>query len=250
MILYFSGAGNSRLGAQILAKKLEDELVSINDIIKNNLQKEFRSEKPFVVVAPIYAWRLPRIVERLLNEATFIGNKNIYFVATMGESFGVADNYCETISQNKNLHFKGFKGVVMPEVYIIMYDIDDRESINCMVKNAALEFEEIAEQIKVGAEFEGYKHTVMDRVCSGLVNSFFYKFMLNTKKIYVTEECISCGKCVSGCPLNNIELHEGKPVFENNCTHCTACIHNCPKRAIEVKGKTEKRGRYECPRIV
>ena len=35
------------------------------------------------------------------------------------------------------------------------------------------------------------------------------------------------------CPLNNIRLENGKPVWGKHCTHCMACICDCPKEAIE-----------------
>ena len=48
-----------------------------------------------------------------------------------------------------------------------------------------------------------------------------------------TDACIGCGKCVELCPLNNIRLENGKPVWGKHCTHCMACICYCPKEAIE-----------------
>ena len=52
-------------------------------------------------------------------------------------------------------------------------------------------------------------------------------------KIQNPEQCIHCGKCVKLCPLNNITLKDGRPLWGNQCTHCMACIGNCPTRAIE-----------------
>ncbi|WP_408610337.1 EFR1 family ferrodoxin [Lacrimispora sphenoides] len=55
---------------------------------------------------------------------------------------------------------------------------------------------------------------------------------------------LSCGKCAELCPLNNIILTDGKPVWGNHCTHCMACLHRCPTEAIEYKKKTQ--GKAEC----
>ena len=79
MILYFTGTGNSKYVANALGHRLNDEVVSLNTIIKYKRTARFRSDKAFVIVAPIYAWRLPRVVEDLLKETEFIGNKNVYF---------------------------------------------------------------------------------------------------------------------------------------------------------------------------
>ena len=59
-----------------------------------------------------------------------------------------------------------------------------------------------------------------------------------------SEACIGCGKCVELCPLSNIYLENGKPVWGKNCTHCMACICYCPKEAIEYGRKSKGKPRY------
>ena len=68
---------------------------------------------------------------------------------------------------------------------------------------------------------------------SGPVNPVFYRFFVKADAFRATGACIGCGKCVELCPLNNIHLENGKPVWGKNCTHCMACICYCPKEAIE-----------------
>ena len=61
MIIYFSGTGNSRFAAEFLAKQLGDELLNAGQRIKSGEQDELHSVRPWVIVAPTYAWRtLPR----------------------------------------------------------------------------------------------------------------------------------------------------------------------------------------------
>ena len=67
MILYFSSTGNSKFVAEILKMDLQDTAVSLNHIFKNNLKLEFYTETPYVIVCPIYAWRLPRKIETFLK---------------------------------------------------------------------------------------------------------------------------------------------------------------------------------------
>ena len=68
---------------------------------------------------------------------------------------------------------------------------------------------------------------------SGPVNPAFYRFFVKADAFRATDACIECGKCVERCPLNNIRLENGKPVWGKHCTHCMACICDCPKEAIE-----------------
>ena len=67
MIIYFSGTGNSKFVAEYLADKLEDSILSLNKVIKNGEKLVCTSEKPYIIVAPIYAWRFPGKIEEILN---------------------------------------------------------------------------------------------------------------------------------------------------------------------------------------
>lgn len=88
----------------------------------------------------------------------------------------------------------------------------------------------------------------MDKLNSGLINDLFYPLFVHSKKFYATEDCISCGKCKTLCPLNNIEIKGGKPVWGNSCTHCMACICRCPTNAIEYGSHSKGLIRYVCPK--
>ena len=49
-------------------------------------------------------------------------------------------------------------------------------------------------------------------------------------------KCISCGACVSACPVNAIEFDEdGKAKINTDiCIHCGTCQAICPVNAIEI----------------
>lgn len=64
--------------------------------------------------------------------------------------------------------------------------------------------------------------------------SFSFGRMFGGKSGYfITDKCVSCGNCVSGCPQNCIIA--GKPYFieQKNCLRCGNCYENCPAGAIE-----------------
>lgn len=60
----------------------------------------------------------------------------------------------------------------------------------------------------------------------------------------VSDACVGCGQCASKCPLNNIELRNGKPEWGKQCTHCMACISYCPAKAIEYGKRSVGKPRY------
>ncbi|MCQ2592998.1 MAG: EFR1 family ferrodoxin [Treponema sp.] len=250
MILCFTGTGNSLHIADGLARRLNDEVVSLNNVIKNNQERKFVSEKPFVVVAPIYAWRLPRIIEELLPACTFEGSKDIYFVPTMGSETGKADEYCAEICRDMGMEFKGLCGVPMPDNYVVAYKVADDEKIKTMLQDAKGRMDCIAQAIKSGISIQKTDKTSFSGIKSGIINKLFVKFATSDKNYKANDECISCGLCEMVCPVNNIQMENGKPAFKGNCVACYSCIHRCPKAAINIGNKTQDKGRYICPESV
>ena len=82
MVLYFTGTGNSKFVAVALAEALQDSVLSLNSVMQRGESLSVYSEKPYVIVAPIHAWRYPQAVEQMLQEGDFQGCKDVYCVAT------------------------------------------------------------------------------------------------------------------------------------------------------------------------
>ncbi len=60
------------------------------------------------------------------------------------------------------------------------------------------------------------------------------KLMLSFDKTYKTiDKCNGCGICEKVCPVDNIIMEKGKPVWQNQCENCIACYSWCPNKAIE-----------------
>lgn len=243
MILYFSGTGNSRHAAELIHSVVGGEIVSINDIIKNSKPCVFDSELPYVIVCPTYAWRVPRIVEKFIDKTEFRGNKRIYFVLTCGDGAGNAWHYAKELSHRKKLIFKGLKSIVMPENYIAMFNSPSPGEAVDILKKADNEILAIAEKIKASSPIRD-RVSLLGKILSGAVNPVFYKLFVRADGFRSTVKCVSCGKCAEVCPLNNISLKNGKPVWGKSCTHCMACICLCPAQAIEYKNKSVGKYRY------
>lgn len=54
---------------------------------------------------------------------------------------------------------------------------------------------------------------------------------VSLKKIYMNEECVSCGMCAKNCPAGCIN-HKEKTVNNETCLKCFKCVSLCPKNAI------------------
>ena len=244
MIFYFSGTGNSQLAAKKIADITEDELISINQQLRENQTGAFCSDRPFVFVTPTYAWRIPRIVEEWIRDTRFDGNRDTYFVLTCGDNCGNAAKYVHELCAVKGFHFRGLSQIAMPENYLAMFPTPGGAECREILQKADPVIEAISKTIKNGEPLPQKHISPADRIMSGPVNGMFYALFVHDKKFTVTDACVSCGKCARRCPLTNITLEDGKPVWHGNCTHCMACIGGCPAKAIEYGAKSRSRHRY------
>lgn len=48
------------------------------------------------------------------------------------------------------------------------------------------------------------------------------------------EKCTGCGMCQNVCPVEAIELEDGKAVINDDCIECGACVAECPNEAISL----------------
>lgn len=244
MIIYFSGTGNSRYVANVINSSIDDEMVSMNDLLKTGIRKPLVSEKPFVFVTPTYGWRIPRIASNFIHETDFSGNDKVYFVMTCGDGTGNAAGYARKLCAAKNLIFMGLASVIMPENYIAMFKVPDKAQAEAIIAKAEPGIHSIADYIKNGQQLPSESVTLADRFLSSVVNPIFYRFIVSAKGFYAIDKCVACGKCVRLCPLSNIRLLEGKPQWGKECTHCMACICGCPEEAIEYKNESQGKPRY------
>lgn len=245
MILYFSGTGNSRFTAKIIAEKTGDTLVSINDLLKKNETKaELSSLKPFVFVAPSYAARIPRVVEHFIRTARFTGNKKAYFVMTAFENIGSAGKYNKKTCKKAGLEYAGTTAILMAENYVVMYNIPSQKEAEQLAREAEPSIIQTALAIAAGKTIEPPAGSTNDKMMSNIVNPIFYPLFVHAKGFHATDSCTGCGACAVNCPLNNIHLENSRPVWNNTCTHCMACISRCPQHAIEYNNATQKRERF------
>lgn len=244
MILYFSGSGNSRYVAKELGTLLNDEVVSLNSRIKNNDISVLFSDKPYVIVCPIYAWRIPKIVEEHLKATKLLGNNKVYLFITACGSSGNGDSYAKEFFTGMKMEYMGSHTFYMLGSYVAFMenpDLNKAEEVNKQVQISLLTlFKYIQNESKLPFQ----KVSIFGKFMSRFANPFFYKHIIGKDGFYITNKCIGCGKCVGVCPLNNIHMKNDNPVWDHKCTHCMACVHQCPRSAIEFKKITIKKNRY------
>ncbi len=254
MILYFSGTGNSKYCAEKIAKELNEQVCSINDMMKKNIQ-EIDAKKDSVLgfVCPTYDFDLSYAVAEFLEtlHGLYVSKEAYVFALfTCGKSCGAAENTMRRILQDKGIPLHGAYKVEMPDNYIPMFPLISKEEQQNVLKEADICLDEIIHQIR------GRKETTIITPQMPAPMRWIIKKVAvpnqrkATKNFWVTEECIGCGQCERICPKNIIHLKDGKPVWvKDDCACCLGCLHRCPKQAIQYGKKTVRRGRYTNPNV-
>ena len=244
MILYFSGTGNSKYVAQRIADALDEPLCSLNDRIKSGDTAPVETGGRLIIVTPTYAWRIPRIVREWLLNTTLTGAKQAWFVMTCGGEIGNAGKYNHALCQEKGLTCMGTAQLLMPENYIAMFGAPQASEARQIVSKAEPDIDRAIAAIAAGEQFPPTRNNLYDRFMSGPVNPIFYSFFVKAKAFTTSDACVGCGQCAERCPMNNITLQNGRPVWGGRCTHCMACICYCPVEAIEYGKKSLGKPRY------
>lgn len=246
MVLYFSATGNTRFIAKEVAKGLDDDCIDLLPLIKKGGGQTLRSDKPFVICAPVYVCEMPRFLASFLRKQILEGNKDVYFIFTSGGYAGISGTLAGSIIRHKNMNYMGHAEFKMPRNYIISesYPLLEEDEILERIRDSKSRIPQVVETIRNGGRLKARYVFLLEKAVTLPFNPIWVKYRQPAEDFYATDKCIGCGACVKLCPLNNIELSEGRPVWTDSCAHCMACIGNCPVEAIEYGDITKTKYRY------
>ncbi len=240
MIYYFSGTGNSEWVARQIAAGTGMKLDNIARLI-HSTAVSFVSQTDGIVgfVFPIHAWGAPDVVLEFTERLNIQESTYRFAIATCGDEAGCALNY---FSKKFPLHSAW--SIRMPNNYIPMADIDKPEQIRRKIDEANRLIPEICNCIQARQSVWQVHKGSFANLKSRFINPLFRNYALSAKSFYAEDHCTSCGICVQACPMENIELKEGRPIWADHCVQCMSCIHRCPVQAIQIGMATKTRGRY------
>ncbi len=253
MIFYFTGTGNSLYAAQHLNHELDEPLISIAAELNSGKSLEFglSPDEKVGFVYPVYAWQPPYMVIDFVKALKLKNYRNNYLfsVSTCGDEEGYTTRVLNKSLSRKGLKLNSAFSLVMPNNYMIgSYNLDSEAEVEEKLADAEDRLAEISSAIKTKQDH--LFDTVIGSQAfkkSYIINYFFKKYAMDTKKFYATDNCNACGLCSEICNTNNITV-EGKPAWGNICVQCFACINRCPEAAIQYGNHTQTKGRYFNPK--
>ena len=244
MILYFSGTGNSKYVAKRIADALGDEIVNLNDRIKASDTSLVETGERVIIVTPTYAWRIPRVVRDWLLKTELRGARLAWFVMTCGSEIGNADQYNRELCAEKGLACMGTAQIVMPENYIAMFSAPQADKARQIVAQAEPSIDRAIAAIQANQPFAPTREQPLRPLHERPSQSDFLQMFRQSERLYRVKRLHRLRSCVKRCPMNNVAIKDGKPVWGKACTHCMACICYCPVSAIEYGKKSVGQPRY------
>ena len=266
-IFYFSGTGNSLCVARDLARSINGKAVSIASAITKEIIKT--DADTIGIVFPAYFGAvlggIPLIIRKFVGRLESIGSKYIFAVATYGLGRPDFNVLTETIQSHGGNIAAGF-AVKMPFYYLYLsgHGALTMKKRQTMFDNWNKKLEVIVDFVSARKEgkFENpgllfrllvppgklyYAHVLKKLTQMKLPLPEHIKWM--DSKFSPDDTCDACGVCSTICPVNNIDMAVGKPVWLHNCEHCCACIQWCPSGAIRFSGKTSEGKRDHHPDV-
>ena len=249
MIFYFTGTGNTRWAAQLLAEATGDKLLYIPDELDNtNLHYELKDGERLGFCFPTHGWQPPHIVREFIRRSTFIVQHStyIYALTTCGDNMGYAMRIFEKELRQKGLHTNARFAIVMSEsnVCFSFLHLDTDEKARQKVDAARQRMTQICQMIT--ERQRGVEELVKGAIpftYTYIIGGYYNKHLITDKKFWVDEQaCIKCGLCQKLCPVDDIKGTPPVWLHNERCTNCLACYHHCPAHAIHWGNM--KRGQY------
>lgn len=251
MIFYFTGTGNSQYAAQFLAEKQNVELVSIGEcLLKKRVIFVPDDGEPVGFVYPVHNWGPPEAVLKFVDKLQLARKNNYVFaIATCAKNVGDANEVLRDVMMANRIPLNAEFSLTMPNNHATASRVSPPSVAESILDSAEAELLHINEMIsKRRSALESIKGS-FPFIKTKIINPIMLKYFRASRLFHTEKTCKGCGTCVKVCPMSNIRLESGRPVWGNHCENCLACFHRCPNRAIECGTLTLNSGRYYNPRV-
>lgn len=251
-IYYFSGTGNSLSAARKVGSILGDtDLVPIASL-QDHTGDITAPEGKVGFVCPVYDSGIPVIVRDFLGRLNVAPESYLFAIVTAGGTGGSALKMINSGLRERSgkVLNAGFL-VKMPGNFPPVGHPPSGAKRDTILAAADQEIERIGGIIREGIDQPVGMYPVSSLIQALMYGGFSKSVHTMDEKFSVSDGCTSCGICVSVCPVGNITMDEGKPVYHHRCELCCACLNYCPVQAIDLHMLfgTKGRGRYHHPGV-
>ena len=232
----FSASGNTARVCRLFAERLKERGAECETVrIRTDMKApDVAGADTLVIGYPVHGFNAPQNVLDFAKGLPECENKVYYIIKTSGEPLHVNDassRILDRILAKKGYGKRGEFHYVMPYNMIFRHSDD----------MAALMWQAARNTAPADADdvFEGKERALKASPFAKLtrcVVAVEHKAMPYLGRLFKVkkDKCVSCGRCEKLCPMGNIVMKDGLPVFGKECIGCTACSFNCPADAISI----------------
>ena len=240
VIALHTGTGNSLCIAKAVP---EAEIHFIDEFLSGKYSLPEDTER-LGIIFPVYCWGLPWPVREFISKC-LAGRDNtglgyVFGLATCGAFPLYTLHDLSSALSDAGIALSYGEWFRMPDAYLPL----KKKAVT--PQEAGKQLGAIQEKLKKAIDETEREEIRIPRRGPGwrLVRALSKSAMLPRKNdaLRVSAGCTGCGTCASICPMENIVMEKGKPIYGDRCISCFACYHRCPVSAIEYKGAE---GQYE-----
>lgn len=234
VVFHFSGRGNSLSVAQELAERLPNSRLCPMAVVDGEV---VLSGGMVGLVLPVNCFGIPAYVRRFVRRLRSVGSKPYVFaVITCGGVPGASLSVLASLLQRQ--------GLTLSAGWVMKFGLEPQSDDEWNERLGAM-----ADVIRAGSTTPLPAVSVMDRLMTGVLNPLASMITPGQdRKFLVNDKCNGCGICAQVCPVQNIVVTGGRPVWQHHCEQCAACFSWCPQRAISGSCLAA-RTHYRNPRI-
>lgn len=243
--IYFSGTGNSKYIAEQFSKKMDNECYSIEE--KIDFKSILNNTDTIAVVYPIYGSCVSRIMREFVEKyiEKFKNKKLIIFCTQMLFSGDGARAFARLIPDyDKNIIYA--EHFMMPNniCNFFLFPMNNKGTLK-KVKKADKKLDRVCNNIRKGIiRKRGWN--IISKLLGKTQNIAYPKMEEKARHSFMTDsDCTQCGLCVKVCPMDNLEIINGKVVQKDNCTICYRCVNICPQKAAIVYFRSKPKEQYK-----
>jgi len=256
-IYWFSGTGNSLAVARYLAEKTGAQIKPLAPLLE---AKTIKSPAEAIgLVFPVYDFKAPAIIEDFVTKIEGLENKYLFALCT----YGISPLNCLAKLKKqlaaKRIDLQAGFAVAMPHNAVgnTGFSNADREKA---IADGKKQIGDIAQVINnrqiIPVETEHlfsalFLRGLLFKVIKPVIPLLLYAARHGWESLAFqdNDRCSGCATCSKVCPVKNVTMNNGQPVWGDSCLSCFACIQWCSREAIQLGTGQIKIDRYHHPEI-
>lgn len=236
LIHFFSGTGNTYHMVNVIGDRIKQQGY---EVVYNNIElgnaEQVKDIALHIFSYPVYAFGTPSIVLRYLKNLKPVEQCKAAVICSCYEYEGQSLAHVSSILNRKGYDVFLTDIGIYPQNWTQIANPVEEKLQSKVVEATDKSMLELADKITT--------FQVSFRKCSklNLPWTWFVFSLFNIagrrilgKTFIADKSCVSCKKCIKGCPAKAIRLSKGKPKWNWKCENCQRCINMCPNSSIQT----------------